>query len=242
MLFAAILAGGSGTRMKFSDLPKQFLMLGDKPVIIHTVEKFLLVDEFVKVYVGINPEWHGYFEDLVDKYLSSAKERIQIIDGGKDRTSTLTNVLTDIREKAKEAGVSTEEVYVVTHDAVRPFVDLRIIQDNINKLQECTMVDTVIPAVDTIIVSSDHETIESIPVRNTMYQGQTPQSFQLAAFDRIFAQLTEAEKAVLTDACKVFTLKGEPVHLVEGSAANIKITTVVDLKLAHALIGETYVK
>ncbi len=234
MLFAGILAGGSGRRMRFSDLPKQFLILGDKPVIIHTVEKFLAVPDFSQIYVGVHPEWQDYFEDLVQRYLPTAQERICIVAGAGDRAGTLRQILEAIEARY---GQSAQHA-IVSHDAVRPFVDVACIEANIRALERWDMVDTVIPATDTIIASKDGEEISAIPPRQELYQGQTPQTFRIRRYLEVLDSLSPEEEASLTDACKVFTLRQLPVGLVPGAGSNIKLTSVVDLKLAYALIDE----
>ena len=85
MIYAGILAGGTGTRMGISNMPKQFLDLGNKPIIIHTIEKFLLEPEIEKIVVGVHEDWISHAEDLVEEYISTFKDRIIIVAGGSDR-------------------------------------------------------------------------------------------------------------------------------------------------------------
>lgn len=234
MIYAGILAGGIGSRMGIQDLPKQFLMLGEKPIIIHTIEKFLVVPEIHKLYVAVHPKWLGYFDDLVGKYLPNNVDKIQAVDGGGERNDSILNIIQAI----KAQGPVDEKALLITHDAVRPFVSYRMIQDNIEKMAQYDAVDTVVMANDTIVESIDGEMIRSIPNRAHMYQGQTPQTFRINSFDKMFSELTVEEKQILTDACKVFVLKGAKVGIVNGAYSNIKITTVTDLKIAEAMLGE----
>ena len=120
---------------------------------------------------------------------------------------------------------------------MRPFVTYRIIEENIRYAEECGACDTVIPASDTIVESRDGSFISGIPERKIMYQGQTPQSFKAKKLREIYESLTQEERAVLTDACKIYVLKNEPVHLVEGDVSNIKITYPHDLRVAEAILG-----
>ncbi len=231
MYFAGILAGGSGTRMGKTDLPKQFLSLGDKPIIIHTIEQFLISPYIQKIVVAVPFNWINYTKDIVDKYCPD--EKIEIIEGGSDRNQTILNVCKHIDENYK----SEEDIIVVTHDAVRPFITQRIIKDNIDACLKYGATDTVVPAFDTIVASKDGKVISNIPLRSEMYQGQTPQSFKLHEFMEINNSLTEEEKAILTDAAKVYVLKNKTVGLVMGETYNIKITTKHDLKMANLMIG-----
>lgn len=231
MIYAAILAGGKGTRMGSTDVPKQFLELDGKPIIIHTTEKMLMCDRFEKIIIGINADWKSYCEDLIAKHIGNDK-RIIVCTGGSDRSGTLCNVIDVIRETN---GLNDDDI-IVTHDAVRPFVTKRIIEENIDSALKYGACDTVIPATDTIVSSDDGEIISSIPERRRLYQGQTPQSFNIKLLTDSFAALTDEEKTTLTDACKILVLKNHPVHLVNGEVLNFKITTISDYQLAKAML------
>lgn len=229
MNFGGILAGGQGTRMGKTDLPKQFLMLGEKPIIIHTIEQFLISPVIDEIVVAVPANWISYTQDIVEKYC--ANNTIHIIQGGNSRNDTIMNICKYISENSKE-----EENIVVTHDAVRPFITQRVIKDNVETCNKYDAVDTVIPATDTIVESKNGETISNIPVRNEMYQGQTPQTFKVKSFMNQYNNLTEEEKQILTDAAKVYVLKEKRVGLVKGELYNIKITTKHDLKMAKLML------
>lgn len=231
MNFAGILAGGSGTRMGKTDLPKQFLSLGGRPIIVHTIEQFLISPVIEKIIVAVPENWISYTKDIVEKYCND--EKIIIIEGGKDRNGTVMNICRYIEANFK----TTKDTVLVTHDAVRPFITQRIIKDNVEGCLKYGATDTVVPAFDTIVESKNGEIISNIPVRSEMYQGQTPQSFKLKEFIKINESLTEEEKAILTDACKVYVMKNKEVGLVMGETFNIKITTKHDLKMANLMIG-----
>ena len=158
-----------------------------------------------------------------------------MIPGGGTRNETLMRILEDIEQRR---GIQ-EEDFIVSHDAIRPFVSTRIIDENIDGVQAYGAVDTVIPAYDTIVESGDGKTIDSIPLRMAMYQGQTPQSFHIQTLKRLYSQLSDGEKASMTDAAKIFVLKREPVYLVRGDSSNLKITTPYDLKVANALMRDS---
>jgi hypothetical protein len=149
--------------------------------------------------------------------------------------SSLVKVMTALI--AMEQGNLDDETIIVTHDSVRPFVTHRILDENIEAAKQYGACDTVIPATDTIVESLDNTRITDIPNRKFMYQGQTPQSFRAKRLKEIYGALTEEEKAVLTDACKILVLKGEHVHLVQGEEFNIKITYPYDLVVAKTLLG-----
>ncbi len=233
MIYAEILAGGKGTRMGNTDLPKQFLMLGDKPIIIHTIEQFMLVDEIDKIIVCCPKAWIAHMEDILKKYIPTSLE-VKVVEGGSTRNETIMNGCKYIE---KEFGLKNDDI-IITHDAVRPFVSSKIIRENILAMKDADAVDTVIEAVDTIVESKDGMLLSNIPNRKMMYQGQTPQSFNIKKLMKLYEELTEKEKEILTDACKIFVLKGSKVKMVHGDEFNMKITKLHDLKVANAILLE----
>ena len=235
MIFAVILAGGFGSRMGGTDIPKQFLNLGNKPVIVHTIEKFVINDNIDKIIVLTPENYINHTIHLIEDYIPN-HEGIIVIEGGQTRNDTIINSINYIDENF---GIDDGSI-IITHDSVRPFVTHRIIEDNIEAARKYGACDTVVPATDTIVESINGETIESIPVRDYYYQGQTPQSFNIKKLFNLITSLTEEESKILTDACKIFTLKDEDVHLVDGEVTNIKITYPYDLKLANTILEDNH--
>ena len=231
MIYAEILAGGKGTRMGNTEMPKQFLLLGNKPIFIHTGEQFLLNRRVDKILICCPEQWMAYTRDTLKKYHADM-ERVFVVKGGTTRNETILNGCTFIE---KNFGLNNDDI-ILTHDAVRPFINQRIIDDNIDGTLKYGAVDTVVEAFDTIVHSADGEVITNIPVRSEMYQGQTPQSFNIKLLMSFFNSLTNEEKEILTDACKALVIKGNDVHLVKGEVYNMKITTQHDLKVANGLV------
>ena len=233
MIFGVVLAGGIGSRMGNVDKPKQYLLVGEKPIIIHTLERFYVQNEFEKIIVLCPEEWVSHTKNLIKKYMKGT-ERIVVLQGGDTRNETIMNSLRYIE---KEYGLDDDTI-VVTHDSVRPFVTQRIIEENIKYAKEYGACDTAVAATDTIVYSQDNVLISDIPDRSKMYQGQTPQTINALKLKNLYESLTEEEKATLTDAAKIFVMKGEKVHIVDGEVFNIKITYPYDLRVAEALIRE----
>lgn len=231
MIYAGILAGGIGSRMGNVPLPKQFLDLDGKPILIHTVEKFLLTHEFNKIFIATPQKWISHTEDILKKH-NINDDRIEVVKGGKDRNESIMNII----KSAEKENVIYDEDVIVTHDAVRPFLTHRIIKENIESVKKYGAVDTVISAADTIIKSKNGDSINSIPIRNEMYQGQTPQSFNINILRDCYNQLTINDKKIMTDACKVLIVANKTIKLVMGESYNIKITTPYDLKVANSII------
>ena len=231
-VYAAVLAGGIGSRMGNVEKPKQFMEIGGKPIIIHTLEKFVIHPGLEKVLVLTPRAWVGYTSDIIRKYIPMAAD-IPVLEGGDTRNETVMNAIRYI----EKAGDLNEDTIILTHDSVRPFVTHRIIEENIRYASEFGATDTVIPATDTIVQSMKDERIDLIPDRRFMYQGQTPQTFHAKKLKDTYEALTAQEKDILTDACKIMVLKGEHVHLVQGEVFNIKITYPYDITVAQALLG-----
>ena len=170
---------------------------------------------------------------FIKKYYPNAN-RISIVVGGNTRNETIMNAI-DFIEKE---GNLNDDTIIVTHDSVRPFVTNRIIEENIQFAKEYGACDTVVPATDTIVEAQDNKVISAIPDRSKMYQGQTPQSFNALKLKNIYNALTDEEKDILTDAAKIFVMKGEKVALVQGETYNMKITYPYDLRVAKSLLED----
>lgn len=233
MTYGVILAGGIGSRMG-GDKPKQYLTVKDKPIIIYTIEKFLVVPEFEKVIVLCPKQWVEHTKNLIEKHIAPAKDRVAVIEGGSTRNETIMNAIKLIENE----GNLNDDTIIVTHDSVRPFVTHRIIEENIKAAEEFGACDTVVPATDTIVEAIDNATISNIPDRSKMYQGQTPQSFKALKLKNMYESLTDEEKDILTDAAKIFVIKGEKVALVQGETYNMKITYPYDLRVAKSLLED----
>ena len=225
-VYGVVLAGGVGARMGNVEKPKQFMEVAGKPIIVLVLEKFVVHPGFDKVLVLSPKQWIRYTQDLIRKYIPQ-QERVIVLEGGDTRNETIMNAIRYLEQQE----LLDEETVIVTHDSVRPFVTHRILEE-----KEFGACDTVIPATDTIVQSISHEIISDIPDRSIMYQGQTPQSFRAKKLKRVYESLTDQEKEILTDACKIFVIKGEDVRLVQGEVSNIKITYPYDLKVAESLI------
>ncbi len=233
MIYAVVAAGGIGSRMGNLEKPKQYLTLKNKPIIAHTVEKFFVNSRFEKVIILCPEQWLSHTKNILSKHLPE-NDRVVVLRGGDTRNETIMNAIKYI----EETDGLDDETIIVTHDAVRPFVTARIIEENIDAAIKYGATDTVVPATDTIVESLNKKTISNIPDRSKLYQGQTPQAFKAKLLKQLYYSLTEDEKDILTDACKIFSMKGYDVHLVDGEVHNIKITYPYDLRVAMALLED----
>lgn len=232
MNIALIVAGGKGLRMG-GELPKQFLLLDEKPVFVRTIEAFLNHEDITAVIVGMNGEWLSYAENLVNEYMPGA-ENVCLIEGGASRQETLDLL---VREAKKRYAIGDCDV-LVSHDAVRPFVSKRLISESIGAAVAEGAAGAYIPASDTIVSSENGVQVSAMPDRSTMYQAQTPQTFQLGLYESVVNSLSEKEFEQVTDACKLFFLRGIQVAMVKGDVQNIKITHPMDYQIAKMMVKD----
>ncbi|MBP5655773.1 MAG: D-ribitol-5-phosphate cytidylyltransferase [Clostridiales bacterium] len=232
MNYAAILAGGVGSRMVRADRPKQFLELNGTPIIIYTVRRLLEKRFFDKLYIAVHPEWMEHLTDLLDKY-GIVDDYVVVIPGGKERLDTITNVINAIDS---DHGIKDEDKIFI-HDAVRPFVTDKIIRDSLDALDTCDAVVAADPAVDTMLwIEDGHKDVSKMPARKNLYHGQAPDSFKLKVLaDSLFA-LTPEERKTITGTAQICLTKGIPINTVPGDRSNIKITTDVDMAIAKAIL------
>lgn len=233
MIYGAMLAGGSGTRVKSADVPKQFIEIGGAPIIIHTLKAMLKVKRFDVIYIAAREDYIGYLEEQVEKNIDESS-RVKIIPGGKERMDTIRNV-TDAIEA--DHGIGEEDVIVI-HDAVRPFVSEKILNDSIDCAYENGACVCGLPCADTILHSVKGDVVDDIPARSELYSGQAPDSFRLKRFVEMQENLTDEQKAQITGTSQICTMNGQPIYIIEGDALNFKITTDSDLVMVRTLLGE----
>lgn len=230
MIFGAILAGGVGKRMDKHNIPKQFIDLCGKPIIIHTIEKMLAIKEFDNIFIAIHCEYRDYLKNILCEFGINDSHRIIIIDGGKERIDSVQNVV----NAAYELNGNLEDV-IVLHDAVRPFVSERILKDSIATASRYGACVAVVPAIDTIYFY-DSEKIVDFPDRSKLCNGQAPDSFKLGILKDSIEKLTEDERKIITGTAQICSAKGYSVKTIQGDYQNIKITTENDLFFAETIL------
>lgn len=222
---AIVLAGGVGSRLGLST-PKQFFKVAGKMVIEHTLDTFERNPHIDEIVVVSNPVYVSDVENIVLR--NGWKKVKKILKGGKERYDSSLSAI-----HAYEGG---EEVNLVFHDAVRPLVSQRIIDDVCETLKTYEAIDVTVPAVDTIIeAEGDH--IASIPDRSRLQRGQTPQAFRLSVISEAYKRAFKDPDFKVTDDCGVVVkyMPEVPVHLVEGEESNMKLTYKEDTFLLDKL-------
>ena len=233
MIFAAVLAGGIGKRIERHSIPKQFISIGGTPIIILTVREFLKNDRFEKIYIAIHKDWKDYLKELLTaSFADDELGRVELVDGGKERLDSFTNVMDAVIDFY---GLHEEDV-LICHDSVRPFVTQQMINDCIDATLEDNFALTVVPTTDTIHVAHDDKFIEGTLDRNGLYNGQNPSGFNIALLKKAVDSFTEETKASVTGTTQLILKLGYKIRIVKGHTSNFKITTDNDLDVADRIV------
>ncbi|MEV8065069.1 bifunctional cytidylyltransferase/SDR family oxidoreductase [Streptomyces sp. NPDC085995] len=231
---AVILAGGTGQRVGLS-IPKQLLKIAGKAVIEHTLATFEKAESVDDVIVLMAPGYVPDIENIVAK--AGFRKVSRIIEGGATRNETTERAIAVLGEGLGEG----EDLNVLFHDAVRPLLSQRVIDDCVAALERYQAVDVAIPSADTIIVTRTHgvdgEFITEIPDRSRLRRGQTPQAFKLSVIRRAYEIASGDPHFQATDDCSVVLkyLPDVPIHVVAGDEYNMKVTQPVDVFIADKL-------
>lgn len=216
--YAIIVAGGTGTRMN-GEVPKQFMLLSGKPVILYSIEAFYAFDPSVKIILVIHPDYLTLWEKLAREYTISIP--FYVFEGGKTRFDSVKNGLKQIEEDG----------FVAVHDAARPVIDAGFIR---TVFSEAEMHGSAMPGValtDTIRVI-EGDTSRQLD-RTLLRAMQTPQVYTVSKLKQAYEQ---PYQELFTDDASVMQSAGFPVHLMEGRQGNIKITNPDDMDLAEILL------
>ncbi len=223
MDYVIIVAGGKGLRMG-SDIPKQFLPIGGKPVLMRTLERFREYDKDLKIILVLPEAQQDYWQGLCKEY--GFQVEYQLANGGQTRFHSVQNGLALIPDDA--------EGVVGVHDGVRPFPSIDVIRNCYATAREKKAVIPVIPVVETVRHLLVHSQDKSITVPRDEYRlVQTPQTFDIQLLK---AANRQPYNDGFTDDASVVESFGHGITLVEGNRENIKITTPYDLKIAEVLI------
>ena len=224
MNIAIIAAAGAGTRLA-SDRPKQFLLLAGKPVIFHTLRVFEECDSIDEVILVLPAAESAGFLSLAAKY--SVRKLARVVPGGVTRADSVKRGLMAIR-------AATAEI-VAVHDGVRPFVTTDEISRTVAAAKSDGAAILVAPVTDTIKQTGDEQVVKTLD-RGSLRRALTPQCFRYELLRDAY-QHADVNDPSLTDESALVEQLGRPVSIVEGSARNIKITTVEDLAIAETILA-----
>lgn len=223
---AMIFAGGTGQRMG-AEVPKQFLKVCGKEILIHTLELFEINDSVDEIYVACIKEWIPFLRELIKKH--GINKVVKVFPGGVTGQDSIFLSL-------QQAKLENENAIVLVHDGVRPLVSETTITNCVKAVEKYGNAITVTPCFETPIKSENGEVVTGMPLRKIMYTAQAPQCFYLN--DIYQAHLKEREinpdYEGIVDSCGLMFKNGVQCHLVEGNRGNIKVTTPEDFS---TLIG-----
>ncbi len=231
MVYAEILAGGSGNRYG-DNIPKQFVKIYDKPIIIYTVEAFLTVEEIDVIVICCKDEWKNFIKDEIKKFIKTNK-KIIYAKSSSDRNKT---VIEGCKEIEKQFGIKDDDI-VITHDGVRPILSECIIKENIKMARKYNAVGTYFKVTDTISLIRNN-IVEDIPDRTVLYNAHSPQTFNLKKLVKYYENTSEKDLEKMTDTAKIFKVNGEKIYAVMSDQNNIKLTYKNDLYVIKSLIKE----
>lgn len=227
MNIALIIAGGSGRRMN-QDIPKQFLNVNDKPVIIYTLEAFQRHPNIDKIEVVCLDGWQEILRAYCKQF--GITKLANVVEGGENGQSSIRNGLWDLKEMYDENDL------VLIHDAIRPMVSEEIISDAIRVCKKYGNSISVIPCAEAMLKTEDGvSSLEQIP-RDNLKRTQTPQTFVLK--DIVAAHEEALEKGITNSvaSCTLYIELGKKLYFSAGSEKNIKLTTPDDIDIFKSLL------
>lgn len=229
--YVLIVAGGKGLRMG-SELPKQFIPMRGKPVLMHTLETFHRWDPDAGLLLVL-PADHQPYWNMLCKELGCRVPHA-VVPGGETRFHSVRNGLEYLAEQLGSRSGNEEPVFVAVHDGVRPFVTTEVIQACFMAAADAGGAIPVVPVVDSLRELSGEK---SRPVDRASFRAvQTPQVFE---YEKLAKAYRQPYSSFFTDDASVFEAQGYAVATVQGNRENIKITTPFDLLVAEALFSKS---
>ena len=221
-----IAAGGTGSRLN-KNLPKQYMLLDGKPVLMHTIELFeKLVD---KIVVSIHPDMFEYWNELCIQY--NFKIKHEIVFGGKTRFQSVKNALAYTSENYNTN--LSNETLIAIHDAARPLTDQHLIEKSFILASEGK--SNVLAMLSTNSIRLGTADKSSAIDRSQVWQIQTPQTFQTKT---LFEAYNQDESDLFTDDASVVEKLGYPIHLIESTPRNLKLTYAEDFEIAKLYLSK----
>lgn len=229
MNIAVIFAGGTGSRMRSKEKPKQFLEIYNKPIIVHTIEHFENNEGIDAIVVVCIAEWIDYFYSLVYKYrLDKVKK---VVPGGTTGQLSIYNGLCAAEELAQG-----EKSIVLIHDGVRPLINSELITRNIEAVQKYGSSITSGIVKETIVEIYDDGGIKNVPDRAHSRVAKAPQSFWLEDILSAHRKALAADQRDFIDSCTMMQYYGYQLYMTDGPYENIKITTPDDFYTMRAIL------
>lgn len=227
MNVALIIAGGSGTRMH-QDIPKQFLTVNEKPVIVYTLEAFQNHAEIDQIAVVCIKGWEQVLKAYANQF--NITKLKYIISGGENGQTSIRNGVFELEKHCNEEDI------VLIHDAIRPMVSPEIISDCIVKTKQYGCAIATIPCAEAMMQTKDGIVSTGSYPRDNLKRTQTPQGFPIGKICDLHRRALKAGVTNSVASCTLMIEMGEQVHFSAGSEKNIKLTTVEDIDIFKALL------
>lgn len=224
---ALLIAGGSGARMK-QDIPKQFLTVNEKPVIVYTLEAFQNHPEIDSIAVVCLEGWEQVLWAYAKQF--NITKLVSVIPGGENGQSSIRNGVLELEK------VYADTDLVLIHDAIRPMVSAEIISDNIRIANKYGNAITVIPCAEAMLETVNGEESTGSYPRDRLKRTQTPQAFRLGDICKLHRDALEKGITNSIASCTLMIEMGKKVFFSVGSEKNIKLTTVEDIDIFKALL------
>lgn len=225
-----IFAGGTGQRMNGSSVPKQFLIVHGKPVIVHTIEHFQQCSQIDGIVVVCLKDYIGYLNSLIEKY--KLDKVVSVVEGGDCGQASIFNGL---KELIKLYGENSEDI-VLIHDGVRPLIDEKLIIDNIECVKANGNSISVSKAIETVVLLNNADIVDTVMDRKFCNIAKAPQSFYLKDIYNCHLKAIKENKLDFIDSAMLMQHYGHKIHTVLCSNENIKITTPMDYYLFRAIL------
>lgn len=225
---ALLIAGGSGARMH-QDIPKQFLTVNEKPVIVYTLEAFEHHPEIDAIAVVCIAGWDQVLWAYARQFNISKLQLV--VPGGKNGQDSIRNGVFALEQ------LFADDDLVLIHDAIRPMVSAEIISDNIRVARERGNAITVIPCAEAMLTTEDGTLSTGSYPRDQLKRTQTPQAFRIGDICSLHRRALDAGITNSVASCTLMIEMGEQVYFSAGSEKNIKLTTVEDIDIFKALLA-----
>lgn len=224
---AIILSGGTGTRFG-AELPKQYLTIAEKPIIVYTTEQFQHSGAVDYVVVVAAAEWKSRIHEWKRQY--GFTKLYAVATAGQDRQESILNGLLALRVLSPDG--------VIIQDAVRPLASGALIAELLNALGEAPAVIPVLPMTDTVYTSQNGQWVDGKLERSTVFAGQAPEAFRYADYLKLYLSTPPEVRSTMSGSCQLPHSAGWRVKMIPGERNNIKITYSRDLKLCEELMRE----
>ena len=230
MNYAILLSGGVGTRMRSDGFPKQYIEIDGKPIILYALEPFAACQSIDHIVIVASEQWKPQIQQWLQDY--QITKSVTFAESGNTRQESILNGLSACAAIRQPADADK----VIIHEAVRPLVSLRIIQDCLLALDQYDCCMPAIPISDSTFLSEDRVCVSQLIDRDRLCCGQSPEAFRFKPYWEVHQACSTEELRSMRASCELPFIKGYTVGLVEGDRSNFKITHPSDLTLFKAYL------